>query len=185
MPVGTVPFENAIAKITNDPETEKTIKQLRVGNFAITPEVRFYVSKKGFGRGFYIAPFYRHTNFTLNNIRVDYDNDAGSQNTINLSGKFSSNTGGLLFGVQKAIGKHICLDLWLLGGHYGSGTGNFTGVPTQPLSTDEQKNLKEQLEGLDIPLTKVTSSVTANSASLKLDGPWAGIRTGVSMGVRF
>jgi hypothetical protein len=41
------------------------------------------------------------------------------------------------------------------------------------------------MEDIDISLTDKTVNVTSNSASLKFDGPWAGLRTGLSIGVRF
>lgn len=187
MPVSTIPFKNQIIKIvgTGDPNTKETIENLRLGNFAITPEIRFYLSKKGYGRGFYIAPFYRYAKFTVNNMPFTYENISHDQSKINLSGNFTANTGGILLGVQKAIGKHICLDWWLLGPHYGSGNGNFSGTPNQPLTQEEQDDLRQQLETLDIPLINKTVNVSANSASMKLDGPWAGIRSGLSIGVRF
>ena len=187
MPSTTIPFKNKIISLidANDPDTKETIEKLRLSNIAITPEVRLYLSKKGFGRGFYIAPFYRYAKFKTNNLIFTYEDNLNVKSTINLSGDLTSNTGGLLFGVQKFLGKHICLDFWLFGPHYGSGVGNFTGVSSKPLTQQEQDDLRQQLENLDIPLTKKTVTVTANGASLKLDGPWAGIRSGLSIGVKF
>ena len=187
MPGTGIPFKKQIldAVGTNDPDTKNTIERLKISNFALTPELRFYLSKKGYGRGFYIAPFYRYASFTTNDMVFTYQNSLNVSSTINLSGKLTSNTGGILLGIQKALGEHICLDLWIIGAHYGSGNGNFTGVTSQPLTTAEQDDLRTQLNDLDIPLTTKTVSVTANGASLKLDGPWAGIRSGILIGIRF
>ena len=187
MPSTTLPFKNQILKATGtvDPDTKETIEKLRISNFAITPEIRFYLSKKGYGQGLYIAPFYRYAGFTTNNMVFTFVNSSNTKNTIDLSGKLTSNTGGILLGLQKFIGKYICIDTWLLGPHYGSGKGNFSGVSSMPLSQFEQDNLKQQLENIDIPLTNKTVSVSANGASVKLDGPWGGVRVGVSIGVRF
>ncbi len=79
----------------------------------------------------------------------------------------------------------MCLDIWFFGPHYGSGKGNFNGVSSRTLTQEEQNDLRQQLNDLDIPLTNKTVSVTSNGASLKLDGPWGGVRTGLSIGVRF
>lgn len=186
MPSTTIPFKNAILEaVGDDPDTKEVLETFKLSNFAITPEIRFYVSKKGFGRGFYIAPFYRYASFETNNLVFDYSNTTGGESNITLSGKLTTNTGGLLFGTQKSLGKHICLDLWFFGPHYGSGTGTFAGVSTQALTPSEQNDLRQELEDLDIPLTNKTVVVTANSASLKLDGPWAGIRAGISLGIKF
>lgn len=114
-----------------------------------------------------------------------FENNSNVKSTISLSGKLTGNTGGLLFGVQKALGKHMCLDWWLFRPHYGSSIGDFSGVSSKPLTTEEQNDLRQQLNDLDIPLTNKTVSVTSNGASLKLDGPWGGIRTGLSIGVKF
>lgn len=187
MPKTTIPFKNQIVKLMgdDDPDTKETIEKLRISNYAITSEIRFYLSKKGYGQGFYIAPFYRYASFKTNDVSVHYEDNAGNQSSISLSGKLTTNTGGILFGVQKALGKHVCLDWWLFGPHYGSGTGKFTGTPDKPLTQEEQNDLKQQLDDIDIPLTNKTVTVTASSASLKLDGPWGGLRTGLSIGVRF
>ena len=102
-----------------------------------------------------------------------------------MSGKLTSNTGGLLLGTQSSFGKHVVLDISILGPHYGSGSGVFSGIPSKPLTMIEQDDLRSQLEDIDLPLTEKKITVNANSASLKLDGPWAGIRFAISLGVRF
>ncbi len=188
MPITTLPLKNQISKIIgeDDPDTKKIIENVRLGNYAITPEIRLYLSKKGYGQGFYIAPFYRYASFEVEKFQFDSSTTTSADdNTINLSGKLTANTGGFLMGVQKALGKHICLDTWIIGPHIGSGTGNFSGVSTRALTPAEQDELRQQLEDFDIPLTNKTVNVTANGASLKLDGPWAGVRVGLSLGVKF
>ena len=77
------------------------------------------------------------------------------------------------------------LDIWIFGPHYGSGKGNFSGASSRLLSKDEQNGLRDQLNSIDIPLTDKTVSVNANGASLQLDGPWGGIRGGISLGFKF
>lgn len=187
MPSTGIPFKTQIldAVGTNNPDTKNTIEQLKLSNFAVTPELRFYLSKKGYGRGFYIAPFYRYASFSTNNLLFTFQNALNISRTMNMSGKLNSNTGGLLLGSQWALGKHFCLDLWILGPHYGSGKGNFSGIAGTPLTTEEQNNLSQQLNSLDIPLTTKTVIVNANGASLQLSGPWAGIRSGISFGIKF
>lgn len=187
MPETNIPFKSAILELIGDedPDTKKIIEDFRMSNYAITPEVRIYLSRKGYGRGFYIAPFYRYASFTSNNFNVFYTDDADVEQTIKMSGKLTSNTGGLLIGTQASLGKHVVLDLSLLGLHYGSGTGDFSGIPSKPLTAAEQDDLRSQLEDIDLPLTEKTVNVNANSASLKLDGPWAGLRFAISLGVRF
>lgn len=187
MPTTGIPFKSSVLKIVGDedPDTKKIIEDFKMSNYAITPEVRFYLSKKGYGRGFYIAPFYRYASYTTNDLNVSYTDDDGNDQSIKMSGKLTSNTGGILFGVQKFIGKRVVFDIWLLGPHYGSGSGNFSGTSSSQLSQNEQNDLHDQLDGIDIPLTTKTINVDATHASLILDGPWAGVRGGLSLGVKF
>lgn len=186
MPASGLPFKQQIIdNAANDPDTRSAIEAFRLSNMAFTPELRFYLSKRGYGRGFYLAPFYRYAKYTSNQMRFTYDDGAGGTGTIDLDGKLTTNTGGLLIGSQWNLGKRVVLDWWILGPHYGSGTGLFNGVSSETLSPSEQDDLRTQLMDIDIPLTTTTVNVTANSASLKLDGPWAGIRAGFSLGIRF
>ncbi len=187
MPMGKLPFHKQIADAVgdDDPETKNTIANAEIGNFAITPEFRFYLSKKGYGRGFYIAPFYRFAKFKSDKISFTYENNVGQKNTIDLAGDVTANTGGILLGIQGTLGKAVVLDIWLLGPHYGGGNGNFSGTTKIPMTASEQQDLRQELEDIDLPLTNKTINVTANGATVKLDGPWGGIRSGISLGFRF
>ena len=182
MPTSKLPFANAISDAIgdDDPDAKKTIENLRMGNFAITPEVRFYLGK-GYGKGFYIALFYRYASFTINHMPFDYDNN----NSLDLSGKLTSNTGGIMFGAQWNLGKHVCLDWQIFGPHYGSGNGTFTGVSSQPLTQAQQDELRSNLQDIDIPLTTKTINVNASGATLGLSGPWGGVRAAIQLGFKF
>ena len=187
MPEGKLPFQSQIKRLVADEDVsvQKTVDQLRISNFAITPEYRFYFGKV-FAKGFYIAPFYRYASFKSNNIFISYEADLpGTDESINLSGDLQSHTGGLLFGAHWNLSKRVCLDWMILGPHFGSGDGNFEGLSSRTLSQSEQQRVREELENLDIPLTNKTVNVTAQGASLKLDGPWAGVRAGISLGINF
>ena len=158
---------------------------MRVNNFAITPEVRLYLSRKGYGRGFYFVPFYRYAPFTVTGLNITYTQDDGNDASVKMKGKLTSNTGGFVLGSQTFLSKRIVLDLWLLGPHFGSGKGSLSGNPLKPLSANEQNDLRSQLNDIDIPLTNKTVNVDANNAIMKLDGPWGGLRGGISLGVKF
>lgn len=186
MPSSSVPLKNIILDASNNNQgTKDAIDALRLSNTAITPEFRFYMSKRGYGKGFYIAPFYRYASFNSDNMRFTFTNSSNTESSILLSGKLTANTAGLLFGSQWALGKHLCLDIWFFGPHYGSGVGTFTGVSSTSLTQLEQDNLRKQLEDFKIPLTTKTVTVNASGATMKLDGPWGGIRSGISFGIRF
>ena len=147
MPETGVPFKNTIIDLTdNDPDATDVLESLKLSNTAITPEVRFYLGKKGFGRGFYIAPFYRYASFKASNVKFSYTNMLNTESDILLAGKVTAHTGGLLFGSQWVIAKHFCLDFWILGPHYGSGNGSFTGTTSTPMTQAEQNDLRQELE---------------------------------------
>jgi hypothetical protein len=187
MPETGIPFKSNVLKLVDneDPETKKTIEDFKISNYAITPEVRIYLSKKGFGQGFYIAPFYRYASFTSNSLNIFFTDENNAEQSVQMSGKITSNTFGLAIGAQHLYGKHIVLDWSLFGPHYGSAKGSFIGTPSHSLSAAEQKDLHDQLDGIDIPLTTKTVNVSPNNASLNLDGPWAGMRFTIGLGVRF
>lgn len=185
MPNSSLPLKNLFVKDNNNQDAKDAIESLRLGNIAITPELRFYMSKKGYGRGFYIAPFYRYASFKINQLEFNYTNNSNTQSSMFISGKITANTGGILFGAQWPMGKHCGLDLWIVGPHYGSGNGNFSGTSSTPLTQSEQDDLSKSLNDFKIPTINKTVTVTANQATMKLDGGWAGIRSGLSFGVRF
>ena len=186
MPSSILPFQSTIIKLAgDDPDTQEQIRNFKLSNTAITPEIRFYMSKKGYGRGFYFAPFYRHGTYNGSNLKFSYSNGlAGIENSIQMSGKLSGNSYGLMLGAQWALGKHVSLDWWIIGPHYGTGNGEFKGIATKPLSNEEQANLKQTLEDLNIPLTKKTVTVNSAGAIVNLDGPFGGVRAGLLLGIR-
>ncbi|MFZ9687116.1 MAG: DUF3575 domain-containing protein [Chitinophagaceae bacterium] len=185
MPLGNVPLRNNIVTLSGgDANMQKTLDQLLLSNTAITPELRWYPGKKGYGRGFYMAPFARIASFHAEGVKIEFAKSTGGTDEINLSGDLKSTTFGLLIGAQWSLGKRICLDWQILGPHYGSGDGSLKGVSSFTLSTQEQTAIKDALVDVNIPLTTATSTVTSNSIQLNLSGPWAGIRAGISLGIK-
>ena len=69
--------------------------------------------------------------------------------------------------------------------HYGAGNGNFRVDSSRPLTPADQKELKDYITKLDIPLVKYETATDANGATVKMDGPWAGLRAGLIFGYRF
>jgi len=172
--------------IDND-ETWENIKDFKTGNIAFTPEVRFYMGKGGF-QGFYFAPFLRYARYSAE-IPYQFDVDDNSEQgyyteTIPLDGNVATLTGGLLLGAQWTIGKRFALDWWILGPNYGTSSGNIKG--TQSLNAEEQEALRNTLQDLeDLPVVKTKSTVDATGAKVDFNGPWAGLRAGLSIGFRF
>ena len=92
-----------------------------------------------------------------------------------------------MVGAQFFLNKQhsFVLDFWIAGAHYGSGKGNFSLTSNIILTPEMQNELKREIENLDIPFVDYTVETNANGANIKLDGPWAGFRSGFSLGYRF
>jgi hypothetical protein len=170
---------------TNDPQARESLDNLTLSNSAITPEVRFYLGKKGYGQGFYLAPFFRNAKFSGKGIGIDFTLDNGQNTTFNMEGNIKANTFGLLMGAQWKLSKNFWLDWQILGPHYGSATGSIIGKSTVSLSATEQTNLANALRDINFPFANEKISVKANQANLELTGPWAGLRTAISLGFGF
>lgn len=187
MPETGIPYSDNIIKwfdIT-DPDAQNVIENAIVGNYAITPEVRFYTGKKRYGNGFYFSLFYRYGHYTVDNAIVPYTNDLDEDITLSSSGNVSSHTGGFMIGAQWALGKHLCLDWWILGPHFGISSGDMNSLPSAPLSEVDQQDIADSLNEIDIPMFDQTVNVTADKVNMVFDGPWGGIRAGLSIGFKF
>lgn len=181
MPKGSIPFKSNIIKLADDPELERQLNNVEIGNMAFMPEIRFYLGKKGAFHGFYLAPFASIARYSTN-LLFEYD-DNGVTKNIPLNGNVNSFTGGLMLGAQWQLSKALYLDWWILGPNYGNSNGDIAGTKT--LSPAEQQSLRDELSMLDIPLTKYTYTVDGNGATVNFKGPWAGVRSGICIGINF
>lgn len=186
MPEGKVPFINAFLK----DKDEDRFQNLRVKATNFTVEPRFYLGA-GYGKGFYVAPYYRYSKVSSNTFDFYYDfkpfNGVTYQIPLHGTGSTNGNSGGLMVGVQFFLtrSQNLVLDLWIAGAHYGSGKGDFSLSSDFLLTPEMQQQLKKEIENLDIPFVKYTVETNANGARIKVDGPWAGFRSGLSLGYRF
>lgn len=183
LPNGKFLFRGLIP--TTDPQARESLDNLMVSNSAITPEVRFYLGKKGYGQGFYIAPFFRSAKFGGKGLGIDFTLDSGQPATFNMEGSIKSNTFGFLLGAQWKLGKNFWLDWQILGPHYGSAKGTITGTSNVSLSPTERTSLENALKDVSIPFINQNVTVSPNKAIVDLKGPWAGLRTAISLGIDF
>ncbi|HMR84002.1 MAG TPA: DUF3575 domain-containing protein [Niabella sp.] len=188
MPASTLPFKEEIRKNVikgDDDLITDAFNQAKFSNFAITPEVRFYLGKKGYGRGFYVAPYYRFARYKVHELNYVY-NDGSDDVNIKLTGDLTAHTGGFLLGAQWMLSNTVGLDWWIAGPNMGKGKGNLAGLSDKAIDPDVQQNIRESLENdLDIPFTRTTVTVDSKGANIKMDGPWAGIRAGLLLTFRF
>ncbi len=178
VPKGSIPFANTYLK-----DTEISDPKVGLTNFTIEP--RIYLGE-GFGKGFYIAPYYRYSSVNADSVTMTFDYESGEDKT-HVSGKATANSAGLMLGAQWFLGKNKnwVIDWWIIGAHYGAGNGNFRVDSSRPLTPADQKELKDYITKLDIPLVKYETATDANGATVKMDGPWAGVRAGLIFGYRF
>lgn len=187
MPSSDVPFKSSVLDAVGDDEAAKfIIDNSKFEGTTFTPEIRFYLSKKGYGRGFYLAPYYRYSKFKTDNVLIQYQDDTNTDQVFKMAGDVSGNSGGLMFGAQWVIGKHFTIDWWIVGAHIGSASGQLAGNTTQILSPTEQASIKEILDDFEIPFIDSQNEVTATSAKVIFDGSWGGVRAfGLNVGYRF
>lgn len=190
MPKSGVPFKGGIKSLVDDEQTKTTIDNFKTSNFAITPEVRFYMGE-GVFRGFYVAPFVRYARYNVEGP-FEFDvtipttpNPTTTKETMFFSGDVNTYTGGVLIGAQWKLSKLVYLDWWILGPNYGASKGGIAGK--RSLNALEQQELRAQIGDFvdDLPIVKATYNVDANGANIDFKGPWAGLRGGINVGFRF
>ncbi len=186
-PAGKIPFESKVEDWVNDNSIK--VDLARIGNVGITPEYRFYLSKKGALQGFYIGPFISFNHY-FGDVPVnysDYVNNASVEKTAVFKGSTNAFTAGFQLGAQWKLSDQLSLDWWIVGPNYGFSRGNFDFVAS--LNDIEQISLQYELEKIQqtIPLITVEpEKPTASGAAFKVKGPWAGIRAfGINVGYRF
>lgn len=196
MPKSTMPqfIQDKVTELVDDKNI--LISDFQMGNFAITPEFRLYLSA-GKMKGFYIAPYVRYASFDLQ-VPVAY-NYTNGLNTVNASalfnGTFTSISGGLLLGSQFQIAKKLVLDVWIIGGHYGTSNGTINATNFNPAIDPNNQNqkqaFKEQVESVnnkDYGPFKFKGEVSSDykTATFTTTGAWAGVRAlGLNLGFRF
>ncbi len=187
MPKAKLPYLNEIQKQFNQKEVDLNI--FKLGNTAVTTEFRLYLGKHKM-KGFYFAPYGRYANFNLT-FPIEYPDTTQSKGIapIQMDGKISSYSAGLMMGVQFNLSKRVVFDLWILGGHYGKSTGVLRASNISPeLSPDDQNSLQNSLNDLKNlgPFSFKGKVNSSTSAELATTGPWLGLRTlGLTVGYRF
>ncbi len=189
MPSSSIPFVNTIANMSGaDAETVDVLKDIRINTFSFSPELRIYPGK-GYGRGFYISPYYRYEKFGLNDLLVEFDIDNRTEN-INFDGGINTHSAGVLLGYQWMLGKsrNIIIDWTIFGAHYGGSSGNFHGKYSGTLTPDERAQAQQAIDETfaDLPIIKAEGKINNdNTADITVSGPWAFLRGSVSVGFRF
>ncbi len=191
MPKGKVPYVDTFLK----GEDLGDVKNIEMSYNSFTLEPRIYLGKRGFGRGFYLAPYYRYSQIDMSNYHYDFESEENIGGVmvpvnirVDMSGDISASSFGLMIGNQWVLGakQNWVIDFSIIGGHYGFSNGDLTAISKGlKLTPEMQRDLQEELNNLDVPLVKIHATANENGATAKLDGPWAGLRFGLSVGYRF
>lgn len=191
MPSGALPHANTILDIAGtDAETREMITGVQLNTFSFSPEVRIYFGR-GYGRGFYLSPYYRYERYGLENLSLEFTFQ-GFTDAIPFEGDFRTHSAGLMLGYQWLLGKNknIVIDLTFLGAHYGASSGSLNGrYETDFQLTDQQRqqaqeSLNESLSNL--PFIEAEGTLHSdNSADVSISGPWVFPRGSLSVGIRF
>lgn len=185
MPKSTVPLKSTLEKAVDNQDFR--INDFKIGNTALTLEARFYLGMKKM-RGFYVAPYFRYAKFDFT-VPIKNPNSASGESIL-FDGKISSYSGGLLLGMQYTIFKKFVIDVWLLGGHYGSSKGviRASNISPEMVTDAERQELQKTLDNLDNagPFKFKGTVTSSSSAEIQTSGPWFGLRSfALSVGYRF
>lgn len=189
-PESKVPFKSYLQDLFGDKnknylDNAFDIDKLSYGNWSLSPEFKFYPGKSGAFKGFYIASFFKYENV---NIQYDYylnwDYNGLNFNTdLPLDGNLNSFTGGIYIGIQWKLSTNWYLDWQIIGGNYGSGKLEISAK--QNLTQEQQKEIREFAQDLQEEMNQIKYDVNDQGAKIWGTIPWAGLRTGVSIGYSF
>jgi hypothetical protein len=180
IPYNTIAYQSIINNFTKDGEV--AVGNFKLGTSVITPELRYYVGKKGAFRGFYLAPYARFSDYKME-VPIAFNSGISKRNA-NFSGKIDNVTGGLMLGSQFKLSERLYLDWWIIGASIGSANG--TLVAATPLNPLEQQDLRNQLANIEIPFTKIKYEVNNQGATVTTTGSMVGARgLGLNLGIRF
>lgn len=180
MPNASLPFKSVFSKVTND---SRVIQETNLGAFSMALEGRYYVNNKKTMEGVYVAPFAKFTRYNVD-TQVDYNSSSG-KDFIPVAGHFNAFSGGAALGVQWIFSNRMTVDWRIIGLSYGSSKGSLRGE--KKLSAKDQKDIRDQLNDLSdkLPIVKLKNEVNADGVKSTIDGPWFGVRTGLSIGYSF
>lgn len=185
MPNGSMPFKNKISDLfEEDKDLEyRLLDQAKVNGMAITPEFRYYIGKRGYGRGLYVAAYYRYSKTNLDMLNISYQTTQNVESRVQVSGNLTGNAIGLMVGVQGYVSKNIVIDWWVIGVHHGNYKGILKGYSSQALTAQDQQRIIEKID--DFKYFDKEVQIDDHNVKVGLKEKMKGIRTGLSIGYVF
>lgn len=180
--------------------SEKYLPEAKIASQSMSVDLRFYLSRRGYGHGFYLQPYFRHENHTFSGAKIETSRDlpAGmpkEYHPYTASHQIKSNSFGLSLGTQWLIGskKNIVIDWTILGLHYsGSAKSQFTAL--SPVAVDSQKveefksdisKLAEESNLSELKDLKFEVAQDGSSVKTEIKHPYLFLRSSLSIGFRF
>jgi Protein of unknown function (DUF3575) len=185
MPETKLPIGTSFKDQLKDAETSISngILSTTLSNFAVTPELKFYLSKQA-GKGFYLSIMARYEEWTLNMPYVNVLNSGKSINT-KINGSRKGGGAGAVLGTQFSLGSRIALDWWIGGAYFGPQTYNLVAESNFNFTSSEITQLNDAFTVIT-PLFDVKGNVTANKIEVTSSNSFTpSIRTGLCLGFRF
>ncbi len=177
-------------------EMVRALYDTKLAGKIFNASIKLYLGKD-WSQGFYFEPYYRLEKYDVSDFHLEVDDDidlAGFQHSedgikIDMSGDMTSNSFGLLLGTQWFIGKkkHFLIDVWWLSLHYGSVTATVEGRSNASLTDEQLTDVQNNFDNMDLEndYVEFETEIHKDNAKIKVKGPWAGIRCGLSIGYRF
>ena len=171
---------------------EPFFSDLKFTSFALTPEFRFYLSKKKTrGNGFYLAPYLRYKNSALR-TSFAFSDKSGFQLNIPIKYTINSFNLGVMSGYQWIFKNGFSIDWWIAGAHFGTAFSNIgidiSGI-TNFLNSPEIKNqIDNSLNNSSLPFwvePMLKSYLRQKNIGFSWVQPNFGLRTGFTIGVAF
>ncbi|MBI2731445.1 MAG: DUF3575 domain-containing protein [Sphingobacteriales bacterium] len=190
-PSAGLPFKSTIKSFLDtlsDGVAIDFVNNARVGGYAISPEIRFYLGK-GSMHGFYIAPFLRYEKNNLDNWRYTF-NSPTKTIIIDFTGNQNGVGAGIQLGAHYLLSQKISLDIWLAGPYVFSNKLNVNSLTDLSDKTDQElQDVKNDIEKYVkdyLPGHTVSATVTKTGANATAKGTFYGARVlGFALGYRF
>lgn len=189
-PKGKPPFKSTLQKLFGDKnksylDNAFDIHQLEYSNWSISPEFKFYFNKANAFKGFYIAAFAKYEHIDMQyDLPLSFDASGYTiQTKLPLEGSVQPWSGGIYIGHQWQLAKNWYLDWQIIGGNFG--VGKLEMYANQSLTDKEQEKIKAFAEEIQEELSDLNYEVNNQGAKIWGNIPWAGLRTGLSIGFVF
>lgn len=198
-----MPAKNVLAKISIADDIRE-LKNANLGSQSLSLDARIYLSRMGYGHGFYLQPYFRQEHHEVSGFELqDKRTLTGASHSedrvhpYQISGNIKANSFGLAFGVQWLIGKgrNFVIDWTILGGHYSkSSKTTFEAVYKGAVPAMAEQAAKDYQEDLDnwvkdVPFLKdeLQHQVIDNGRLVRTQAktPYVFLRGSLSLGFRF